>query len=277
MDHFHVQHHHRPDWFDVVEGFDTIIYAYAFVQYDRRFARKLFECNVLKIRGLVDAALETNVKKLIYFSTTEALDRKQYSGIVSEKDTWQKNKDRSEYSKSRFLGELEVWRAYAEGLDIIILAPTAMLYPGTSNVLVQYLIDESKKEFPNGLGSGGFVDLRDVVFFMANCIMHTSAWGEKFILNGHNIAYEEFIHLMRYQQGTENINAPWDKALRKILFTWRKILLSFGLRRFGAFERLIHQKIAFDSSKAYSTGLFQVRQIGETMEWTLNQANDVKL
>lgn len=245
---------------------DYVIYLHALVQYDSKSKKALFKQNVIYLRDLLNSCLQQNIKGFIYCSTTEALDRPLHHQPIKEEDTWQKNKGRSEYSKSRFLGELEVWRAMAEGLKVMVIAPTNIIANNTNNNIVNYLLkltENNSKSCPNG--SGGFIDIRDVAQFMTEAAEIEACWNEKYIINAQNMSNVEFMSLLNpshknYKHQPNNMISRW------IAFS-RHLLKSSSPYPASALADVLHQTTSFDATKALRTGIFDPIPIAESVRF----------
>jgi len=149
--------------------------------------------NTLGTRNVVDACLRCGVRRLVHFSSVDALRQEPLSKPVDENrplvDT-----DRSEaalahispYDLSKAQSEREVLEGIARGLDAVIIRPTAMLgpYDFRPSYLGQALIQLANGKIP-ALVSGGFdwVDVRDVVAGALNAEQMAQS-GASYLLGG---------------------------------------------------------------------------------------------
>jgi nucleoside-diphosphate-sugar epimerase len=100
----------------------------------------------------------------------------------------------SSYGESKYIGEMEVWRGIAEGMDAVIVNPTIVLGAGNWDDGSTAIFKSVYNEFPwytNGIT--GFVDVRDVVNAMI-LLMESSVSAERFIISGHNETYRNIFN-----------------------------------------------------------------------------------
>ena len=89
----------------------------------------LQEINVLGVRNVVQACLESDVKRLVHVSSIHALDTDLAQGAVDEVCPLVRSAGRSQYRYSKAAGEREVQAGITKGLDAVIVRPTAILGP----------------------------------------------------------------------------------------------------------------------------------------------------
>ena len=123
----------------------------------------MYQVNVEGTANVVNMALEKNVRRLIHISSVAALGRTTTGGSVNEEKKWEESKVNTHYAKSKYKGELEVWRGISEGLDGVILNPSTILGYGDWNnsscAIFKNIYEEFKWYTP---GINGFVDVEDV-------------------------------------------------------------------------------------------------------------------
>ena len=88
------------------------------------------------------------------------------------------------------MAEIEVWRAEAEGLPVIVVYPSIILGAGKWNTGSSELFNIVYKGLPfYTTGINGFVDVRDVVRAMI-ALIKSNITNEGFILSGSNTSYQ---------------------------------------------------------------------------------------
>ena len=158
-----------------------------------------WEMNRINGRGtanVVNAALHTGVKKFCHVSSIATLGRNSATGLFDEETLWEDAPDNSNYSRSKWQGELEVWRGMAEGLNAVIVNPAVILGPGDWNRGSTALFQLARKGMPYYTeGVNGYVDVKDVVSAMLK-LMKSEVTGERFVLSSEDLSYLELFSLM---------------------------------------------------------------------------------
>lgn len=116
--------------YEITKGSQRVIHSAGLVSFSPGDRDLLYEINARGTEYLVNACLENQVVRLIHISSIAALAKVKNGEMISEKTTWTDDKHTSHYGRSKHLGEIEVWRGMAEGLDAIILNPTVVLGAG---------------------------------------------------------------------------------------------------------------------------------------------------
>jgi nucleoside-diphosphate-sugar epimerase len=183
---------------EALNGVDMVIHAAAMVSFQKKYEKTLFETNVEGTTNLVNSCDPSKIVKFIHVSSvaaigkpSNALDSKD-TVIVDENFKWQDSPHNSLYGKSKYLAELEVWRAHAEGLKVVIVNPSIILGEGewtkSSTQLFRYVYNENK--FYTS-GHINYIDVQDVVKSIIY-LMEGSIEGERFILNSGKVSFKDF-------------------------------------------------------------------------------------
>jgi len=176
---------------DAFAGCSVVIHAAARVSYDPRAKQEILDTNVLGTRYAVDAALRSGVKKFIHISSVAALPKPRGVENISEKTFLQDPEFSSDYAKSKYLAELEVFRGQEEGLVVSLVNPSLILAPvvtARSSGQVFHYVWNEKPFFTEGWVN--YVDVRDVVELVSRLVQHDFP-GERIIANGGTISYRE--------------------------------------------------------------------------------------
>jgi dihydroflavonol-4-reductase len=177
---------------------DYVIHAAAVVSYSPKDRDKMYKVNVEGTANVVNICVEKKIKKLCYVSSIAALGKphtpneQAVEAIIDENQKWEESPLNSHYAKSKFLGELEVWRGEAEGLKTIVVNPSVILGEGdwskSSTQLFKYVFDEHNFYTEGNLN---YVDVKDVVEAIFQLTISEIS-SERFILNGGTIIYKDF-------------------------------------------------------------------------------------
>jgi nucleoside-diphosphate-sugar epimerase len=138
-----------------------------------------------------------------------ALGRIRENKPIDETMNWSEETSNSEYGKSKYLAETEVWRGISEGLNAVIVNPVIILGSGDWNKGSSELFKSAYDEFPwYTEGISGFVDVIDVVKAMI-LLMESNISAERYIISAENRGYREIFSLI-----AENFNKkpPYKKV-----------------------------------------------------------------
>ncbi len=216
---------------EVMQGIDHVYHCAAIVMFSHRRKKEIFKINVEGTANIVNASLDAGVKKLVHVSSAAALGRKQKiesdsNRIIDEKMNWAEQTANTNYGKSKYLAEMEVWRGIGEGLDATIINPVIILGAGDWNGGSSKIFKTVFDEFPwYSDGVNGFVDVRDVAKAMIQ-LMESNISGERFIVSAANKSYHDIFNLI----AKEFDKKPPYKKVTSILaqLIWRiKAIKSF--------------------------------------------------
>ncbi len=263
-----------------MEGITKVYHCAAIVSLSSKNKDELFAVNIDGTTNIVNAAIDARVKKLLYVSSVAALGRLREGQNVTEEMYWTEDTNNSNYGKSKFLAEMEVWRGIGEGLDAVIVNPSLILGGTNWNKGSMEIFKTAFEEFPwYTEGISGFVDVRDVAKAMI-LLMESGITSQRFILNAENIPYKNvFSEIARsfgkkppYKKVTPFLaELVWRLEALKTRFTGREHLLNKETARTG------QTRVYFDNTKIKkSLPGFSFRPITQTINdtcATLKQIN----
>lgn len=167
-------------------GADVVFHLAARIAVDNRSAELVHKTNVCGTKNMLAAAQNAGVKKFIHFSSIHAFKTDLALNVLNENSpVVDIKKGIYEYSKAE--SEKLVMEATREGLNAVILCPTAVIgpYDSRGSLLGQALLKIYTNKLP-ALVAGGYnwVDVRDVASAAIESIENGRS-GEKYILSGH--------------------------------------------------------------------------------------------
>jgi len=159
-------------------------------------AGELLDTNVRGTRNIVRASLKNNIEKFCFVSSIAAFGKAIKGDKIDEDSIWTDSANRSQYSRSKYYSEEEVWKGIREGLNAVIVNPGVILGVSGSNTGSSQLFSQVRK----GLmfytrGGTGYVDVRDVAHVMIR-LMKSEITGERFILVGENCSNKDVLNWM---------------------------------------------------------------------------------
>jgi dihydroflavonol-4-reductase len=178
------------------EGVTTVYHCAAMVSYDKRLRQTMMDINVEGTANVVNVCLAKNIKKLVHVSSIASIGKTGNDTLIHEQIEFNVNEVNSNYAKSKFESEMEVWRGIAEGLSAVIVNPAIILGEGDWQKSSSNLFKIVHDEFPyftNGITA--WVDAKDVAKAMI-LLMHSEIESERFILSCGNYSFKEVFTLM---------------------------------------------------------------------------------
>lgn len=188
-------------------GMDYVFNTAGYVSIQRNDWDSAKKINVLGLVNIVKACIIADVKRLIHFSSIEALDRNSSLVPVDENFPLVTQLDPSPYAFSKAIGEKFLREVCSLGFDAVILNPTSVIGPfdfklGKSS---QALFDIYKGRLPILVqGKADWVDSRDVACAAVNAALMATA-GSRYILSGHQIEIKQLAEKINSFSGRKNI------------------------------------------------------------------------
>jgi dihydroflavonol-4-reductase len=248
----------RGDILDVVSleeammGVEQVYHCAATVSFNPKKKAQLYQSNVEGTGNVVNACLNEGVRKLLFVSSVAALGRIRENKAINETMNWSEETSNSEYGKTKYFSEIEVWRGIGEGLDAVMVNPVIILGAGNWDGGSSSMFKSAYDEFPwYTEGTGGFVDVNDVVRVMI-LLMESSVSSERFILSAETLSYREVFTQMAngFQKKPPHRKVSpilaaivWRLEAFKAMFTGKDPLLTKETARTAA------AKVKFDNDK----------------------------
>lgn len=265
---------------EVMQGVTQLYHCAAVVSFSPKNKDQLLKINVEGTANVVNAALDAGVKKMVHVSSIAALGRIRENQTVTEEMNWTEESSNGLYGKSKYLGELEVWRGIGERLEAVIVNPSLILGGGDWNKGSSEIFKSVYNEFPwYTEGVTGVVDVKDVVRVMIQ-LMNSEISRERFILNAENLSYKEIFNRIANCFGKKIPHKKVTPFLASVVWRWEALKSMFsGKNALVTKEttRTALAKVYFDNTKILKAlPGFQFTSINETIKntcATLKQIN----
>lgn len=211
------------------EGVTHVYHTAAIVSFESKRKAFMLKTNIEGTANIVNLCLDYKIKKLVHVSSVAALGNQPDGTINTEKTPWDQD-NTTNYGRSKYYGELEVYRGIAEGLDAVIVNPGMIFGGGYWDSGIGRLIDSVYKQLGFYTeGSNGVVDVRDVAQAMV-MLMDSNISGEKFILVAENYTLKGLMDKIAHFL---NVSPPKFKAHKFMIysycfFEWVKSKLTGG-------------------------------------------------
>lgn len=243
------------DLYDVERAFEGITHVYhvaARVSFDPGDKNALIQYNAQTTANVVNYALSEGVSKLVYVSSIAALGRSSNGSLISEETEWSEEPHNSAYAISKYMAEMEVWRAMAEGLNAVIINPGIILGAGNWNEGSCRLMKLVADGFPfYSTGVNGWVDVRDVVNAMA-LLMQSDVHTERFVLCEGNYSYQSILWGMADALGKRRPPYQVKRWMSELLWRWNYIQFKITGKRSTVTKETVrtgHNSYSYDRGK----------------------------
>jgi nucleoside-diphosphate-sugar epimerase len=207
---------------------NTIVHAAGMVSYQQKDQDKLLSANYYATKELVNLALHKGIENLLYISSSSTLIRSADPLLISvhSKGTPVFN---SFYAKTKFLAELEVWRAAAEGMKVCVLYPSLIIGDWDWNKSSMQIFQKVKTGIshypPGNLGVVSAVDLAKIV----SIICGGEIKGQQLLINAEVWTYRDFLNEISSVIGRGPIKHEANK-LQAYLMSMQNTLQSYWNR-----------------------------------------------
>ena len=209
-------------------GIKKVYHCAALVSMAFKDQKRLLKINQEGTSHIVNLCLKNNIKKLVYVSSIAALGNDKYENEINESSPWDNSIEKTTYSYSKYVAELEVWRGSEEGLPIVIVNPGVILGNKSPINSMFNSIRKGFNFFPSG--STGLVEINDVVYLMFH-LMESNITNERFILVAENWSYKK-IYEMTLKKYNKKIKLfPLPKSIFYLAWIIEKTISFFGFKK----------------------------------------------
>jgi nucleoside-diphosphate-sugar epimerase len=204
----------RIEWIDVdfddisslekaLVNIDEIYHCAAKVSFHPDDRQQMYHSNIVGTRNLLYATENFKIKKFCFVSSIAVLDGFNETGQLTEDSNFNSKIHHSKYAKSKHFSEMEVWRASAEGLNVVIINPGVIIGSGNWKSSSGEIFGTFEK-FPFAMsGNSNYVDVRDVAKIAIN-LMDQDFFSDRFIIISENKKLVEVANLIRKKLGKSN-------------------------------------------------------------------------
>lgn len=236
-----------------------------------------YRINVEGTGNVLEAALKNGVKRVVFTSSAGTI-RPSGPFEDSTEDSEPPSFYLTEYERTKNEAEKLCLEYVQKGLDVVILNPSRVYGPGMigeSNSVTKIisLYDKGKWRILPGDGSsyGNYVYIDDVVAGHVRA-MEKGLAGDRYILGGENVTFEQFFRILGEVSGKKNrlikLPAPAMTAIARVLFLIAGVFRKDPLVTPAWVERYLqHRRLS--NVKAETQLGYQVTPLAEGMKKTL--------
>ncbi|RDI15736.1 NAD-dependent epimerase/dehydratase family protein [Flavobacterium sp. AG291] len=249
-----------PSLGDAFQGIETVYHCAACVSFEPSDEELLRKVNIEGTANMVNCAFDFGVKKFCHVSSIAALGDPKENEIITEETDWNPEVRHSDYAISKYGAEMEVWRAWQEGLNVVIVNPGIIFGKGfweSGSGVIFKTISNGQSFYAEG--SCGIIAVEDVVKAMTQ-LMATSINGERYTLIAENMSYKDIMNSI-----ADNLKAKHPSIQATPIIT------SIGWRLDWFLSKLLRQKRRLTQSMARSSHnreTYDNSKIKETLDFT---------
>ncbi len=190
---------------DALAGCEILFHVAAYYTTREEDARTMYEINVGGTKNLLTAAWHTGVKKVVHTSTIGTIGQSVDGALPTEDTEFNLWETCSHYVKSKYLAEMVALSMGQQGLQVVVVNPTAPLGPrdikptSTGQRVIDCLEERVPSFVPGGIS---FVAVQDVArgHWLAAVKGHP---GRRYLLGNikGNLMVEDFMQLVEKVSG----------------------------------------------------------------------------
>lgn len=280
----------RIEWVDVdfndmyslqeaLKEVDEVYHCAAKVSFNPHDEKEMYRTNIKGTENLLYACEGSGVKKFLHVSSIAVLDNFNEKGELDEDSDFNPKLDHSAYALSKHLSEMEVWRASAEGLNVVIVNPGIIIGSGNWGNSSGDVFPTFEKNSFTFSGGSSYVDVRDVAEISIE-LMEKNIFGERFIVIAENRRYAELGKQIRSRLNLKEAKILSDfqlniGVLANTLFGWFIPALRMATR---SNVKSISEMNTVSNEKIKSRLNYQFIPLTESIDFHLNNyINDKKI
>lgn len=262
---------------NAMEGVDWVFQVAAVADYWRVPKETIYKVNVEGARNVMQAALDTGVKRLVLTSSSAALGIPSPNGRpMDETNQFNLTPEEFPYGHSKHLAEEEMKKLVDKGLHAVAVLPAAVIGPRDLKFNAGELIAQALKPtlpvVPVPNGGVNYIDVRDMVQGQIAAAEKGQA-GERYLLAGNNLTHRETIQAVNRVLGTSLKTAQIPRWMLGPMGLLVDILKKMGVKL--PIDRgrvmLSGQFMYYDNSKAVGELGLTVRafedSVRDTYQW----------
>jgi nucleoside-diphosphate-sugar epimerase len=190
-----------------MEGCDQVYHLAAFAAVWTRKPEKIYEQNVRGTVNILESALKFGVKRLVHTSTAGVFGPS--GDKPNSEDSPMAESHFIHYDRSKAQAEKKISTYVRDGMNVVIVNPTRVYGPGKlgdSNGVTRMIRDYIRGRWHiipgNGRSVGNYVYIEDVVDGHV-LAMEKGRAGERYLLGGSNLSFNEFFSIMKEVTGSQ--------------------------------------------------------------------------
>jgi len=181
-----------PSLAEAMTGCALLFHVAAISDYWRTSADRIYAVNVEGTRHILNAAMESGVERVVFTSSLAALGVPDDGALLDESATFNLPPHRFVYGHSKVLAEEIVAEAVADGLDVVIVNPAAVMGARDLNFIGGSFIRESRRGLTWFAPPGGTNWIDAETLGLGHVLAaEQGRSGERYILGGENLSFRQ--------------------------------------------------------------------------------------
>lgn len=201
------------------ESISTVYHSAALISFNPKDDKSMIETNIDGTANIVNLCVSNKIDKLCFVSSVAAIDKAPNTDVYDESGGWNIDQNNYGYAISKHGAEMEVWRASAEGVPVVIVNPGVIFGPGfweNGPGAIFSKVHGGLRFYSEGIT--GYVGVNDVVTVMIQ-LMKSSIENERFILVSENRSFKDVLFKIADSLGKKR--PPIRATPRLTGFGWR--------------------------------------------------------
>ncbi len=202
------------------ENFTTVYHCAALISFDPKEEEKLRKTNIEGTANIVNCCIDFGVKKLCHVSSIAALgDTKHGETTITEETEWNPEKNHGDYAITKYGAEMEVWRGFQEGLEVVIVNPGVIFgfgFPEQGSSVIFKSLKKGLSFYTKG--KTGIIAVEDVVNCMIQ-LVNKGVNGQQYTLVAENTSLETLLFIIADALDVKKPSICANKTLTN--FAWR--------------------------------------------------------
>ena len=166
---------------------DVVFHSAAFVAVEKIKEDLMYKINVEGSRSIATAAVDSGLKKMVYFSSVHAFEQHPTSEPLTEERPLVTDRKALPYDRTKAEAQKVVLGFRDQGLEVNVIQPTGIIgpYDFKPSRMGKVLQDITNGNMPFAINNGfNWVDVRDIAKSAVNCV-DKGVDGRNYILPGH--------------------------------------------------------------------------------------------
>ena len=260
-----------------MKGCEVVFHLAAYVGIENVNKKLMEKINIVGTKNMCEAALNSNIKRFIHFSTIHAFNQKPIDETLNEDRPLVNGPGSPMYDQTKAIAQTIVYDACKKGLNASILHPTGVLGPFDykPSRMGKVLMDIVNRKMLLQIDAGfNWVDARDVADTAIQCVK-SGKKGKNYIVSGRWASFKEISDIvsMLINKRTSLMILPFWIAYLATPFAYISSKISGNRPSFslGSLHALSVQCKVISNDLAKNTLRHNVRPlentIADTIDW----------